>query len=59
LYLDYIICNIDVSRALYYCKACHGYSDDIKIIKKCRCKMSQYLFFDTNNIVAYDFAPML
>jgi len=32
--------NAGVSRALYYCKACHGYSNDIKIIKKCRCKAS-------------------
>ena len=38
---DYNLLHVDVFRALYYCKTCHGYTDDIKVIKKCRCKMSK------------------
>jgi len=28
-------------RALYYCRACHGNVDDIKVVKKCRCRSSK------------------
>ena len=35
-------------RACYYCKNCHGDVEDVRAIKKCRCKASEYSSFVLN-----------